>query len=98
LHEVADSGCACPLLLVGVIVMFSAAAVILAIPNLSTVLTEQSGDPVSATLTAQLGASIAKPLLVMFVIGFVSAFLAVQSAVSRAVYGMARDRALPGAE
>lgn len=86
------------LLLVGVIVMFSAAAVILAIPNLSAVLTEQSGDPVSATLTAQLGSSIAKPLLVMFVIGFVSAFLAVQSAVSRAVYGMARDRALPGAE
>lgn len=86
------------LLLVGVIVMYSAAAVILAIPDLSAVLTAQSGDPVSATLTAQLGSSIAKPLLVMFVIGFMSACLAVQSAVSRAVYGMARDRALPGAE
>jgi amino acid transporter len=85
------------LLLVGVIVMYSAAAVILAIPDLSAVLTQQSGDPVSATLTAQLGASIAKPLLLMFVIGFMSACLAVQSAVSRAVYGMARDRALPGA-
>lgn len=86
------------LLLVGVIVMYSAAAVILAIPDLSAVLTAQSGDPVSATLTAQLGSSIAKPLLLMFVIGFMSACLAVQSAVSRAVYGMARDRALPGAE
>lgn len=85
------------LLLVGVIVMYSAAAVILAIPDLSAVLTAQSGDPVSATLTAQLGSAIAKPLLVMFVIGFMSACLAVQSAVSRAVYGMARDRALPGA-
>jgi amino acid transporter len=86
------------LLLVGVIVMYSAAAVILAIPDLPAVLTAQSGDPVSATLTAQLGSAIAKPLLVMFVIGFMSACLAVQSAVSRAVYGMARDRALPGAE
>ncbi|MEZ0054313.1 amino acid transporter [Mycobacterium sp. MAA66] len=86
------------LLLVGVIVMYSAAAVILAIPDLSAVLSQQSGDPVSATLTAQLGSSIAKPLLLMFVIGFMSACLAVQSAVSRAVYGMARDRALPGAE
>lgn len=85
------------LLLVGSIVMFSAVAVILAIPDLPAVLTAQTGDPVSATLTTQLGASIAKPLLVMFVIGFVSAFLAVQSAVSRAVYGMARDGALPGA-
>ncbi|WP_309226889.1 MULTISPECIES: amino acid permease [unclassified Mycolicibacterium] len=86
------------LLLVGVIVMYSAAAVILAIPDLSAVLSTQSGDPVSATLTAQLGSSIAKPLLLMFVIGFMSACLAVQSAVSRAVYGMARDRALPGSE
>ncbi|GAA3662348.1 amino acid permease [Nocardioides ginsengisoli] len=84
------------LLLVGTIVMFSAAAVILAIPDLGAVLTAKTGDPVSATLTTQLGASIAKPLLVMFVIGFVSAFLAVQSAVSRAVFGMARDGALPG--
>ena len=85
------------LLLVGSIVMFSAAAVILAIPDLPAVLSAQDGDPVSSTLTTQLGASIAKPLLIMFVIGFVSAFLAVQSAVSRAVYGMARDGALPGA-
>ncbi|GAA4101596.1 amino acid permease [Nocardioides kongjuensis] len=86
------------LLLVGTIVMFSAVAVILAIPDLPAVLTARTGDPVSATLTTQLGASIAKPLLIMFVIGFVSAFLAVQSAVSRAVYGMARDGALPGAK
>ncbi|MFE7213987.1 APC family permease [Streptomyces sp. NPDC057611] len=85
------------LLLVGIVVMYSAAAVILAIPDLTKVLTDQSGDPVAQTLTAQLGSGIAKPLLIMFVIGFVSAFLAVQSAVSRAVYGMARDKALPGA-
>lgn len=85
------------LLLVGTTVMISAVAVILAIPDLGAVLTTQTGDPVSATLEAQLGPAVAKPLLIMFVIGFVSCFLAVQSAVSRAVYGMARDGALPGA-
>jgi len=35
-------------------------------------------------------------LLVLFVIGFLSSFLAVQAAVSRCVWGSARDRSLPG--
>jgi amino acid transporter len=85
------------LLSVGLIVMFSSAALILAIPNLDQVLTEQSGDPVAGTLLAHFGAGIAKPLLIMFVIGFISSFLAVQAAVSRCIWGAARDRGLPGA-
>ena len=80
---------------VALIVMFSSAALILSIPNLDQVLTEQSGDPVSDTLTAHLGAGVAKPLLIMFVIGFISSFLAVQAAVSRCIWGAARDRGLP---
>jgi amino acid transporter len=86
------------LLGVGLIVMFSSAALILAIPNLDQVLTDQSGDPVSDTLTAHLGAGIAKPLLIMFVIGFISSFLAVQAAVSRCIWGAARDRGLPASK
>jgi amino acid transporter len=85
------------LLSVGLIVMFSSAALILAIPNLDQVLAEQSGDPVAGTLLAHFGAGIAKPLLIMFVIGFISSFLAVQAAVSRCIWGAARDRGLPGA-
>ena len=84
------------LLLVGLVVMFSSAALILSIPNLSSVVAAQSGDVVSDTLTAHLGAGITKPLLAMFVIGFVSSFLAVQAAVSRCIWGAARDRSLPG--
>ncbi|TGD84548.1 amino acid permease [Mycolicibacterium sp. CH28] len=80
---------------VALIVMFSSAALILAIPNLDQVLAGQSGDPVADTLTAHLGAGIAKPLLIMFVIGFISSFLAVQAAVSRCIWGTARDRGLP---
>ena len=85
------------LLSVGIVVMFSSAALILAIPDLDRVLTEQSEDPVATTLFAHFGAGIAKPLLIMFVIGFISSFLAVQAAVSRCIWGAARDRGLPAA-
>ncbi|NJC68617.1 amino acid permease [Planosporangium thailandense] len=83
------------LLLVALIVMYSSAALILAIPNLDKVLSEQSGDPVSATLVHHFGAGIGRPLLIMFVVGFLSSFLAVQAAVSRCIWGAARDRGLP---
>jgi amino acid transporter len=86
------------LLLVGLVVMFSSAALILAIPNLDEVVAAQSGDVVSETLTTHLGAGVTKPLLAMFVIGFLSSFLAVQAAVSRCIWGAARDRSLPGSK
>jgi amino acid transporter len=86
------------LLLVGLVVMFSAAALILSIPNLPGVVAAQSGDVVSDTLTTHLGEGVTKPLLAMFVIGFVSSFLAVQAAVSRCIWGAARDRSLPGSK
>jgi amino acid transporter len=76
--------------------MYSSLALILAIPNLSHVMSAQSGDPVADTLTAHFGAGIGRPLLILFVIGFLSSFLAVQAAVSRCVWGSARDRSLPG--
>lgn len=85
------------LLSVGLIVMFSSAALILAIPNIDEVLTTQSDDPVAGTLLTHFGAGIAKPLLIMFVIGFISSFLAVQAAVSRCIWGAARDQGLPAA-
>jgi amino acid transporter len=84
------------LLFVALVVMYSSLALILAIPNLSKVMSTQSGDPVADTLIAHLGAGIGRPLLVLFVIGFLSSFLAVQAAVSRCVWGSARDRSLPG--
>jgi amino acid transporter len=60
------------------------------------VMSTQSGDPVADTLVAHFGAGIGRPLLILFVIGFLSSFLAVQAAVSRCVWGSARDRSLPG--
>lgn len=84
------------LLFVALVVMYSSIALILAIPNLSDVMAKKSGDPVVDTLTAHFGAGIGRPLLILFVIGFISSFLAVQAAVSRAVWGSSRDRSLPG--
>lgn len=84
------------LLFVALVVMYSSIALILSIPNLSEVIANQSGDPVVDTLTAHFGSGIGRPLLILFVIGFISSFLAVQAAVSRAVWGSSRDRALPG--
>jgi amino acid transporter len=84
------------LLCVALVVMYSSLALILAIPDLSNVMSAQSGDPVADTLTAHFGAGIGRPLLILFVIGFLSSFLAVQAAVSRCIWGSARDRSLPG--
>ncbi|WP_273847535.1 APC family permease [Rubrobacter calidifluminis] len=84
------------LLFVALVVMYSSVALILAIPDLSKVMAAKSGDPVAYTLTAHFGGGIGRPLLILFVIGFLSSFLAVQAAVSRCVWGSARDRSLPG--
>ncbi|PWJ48670.1 amino acid/polyamine/organocation transporter, APC superfamily [Quadrisphaera granulorum] len=84
------------LTLIAVVVMFSAAAIILAIPDLGAVLSGDDADPVSSTLTAQLGAGIATPVELLFVIGFLASFLALQTSASRVVWAYARDRALPG--
>lgn len=84
------------LFFVALVVMYSSIALILSIPNLSQVIAQQQGDPVVDTLTAHFGAGIGRPLLILFVIGFLSSFLAVQAAVSRCVWGSARDHSLPG--
>jgi amino acid transporter len=84
------------LLAVGVIVMYSGAALILAIPDLPAAMAGKVADPVGETLVTHFGASIGRPMLVMFVIGFLASFLAVQAAVSRVIWASARDRALPG--
>ena len=82
---------------VAMIVMFSSAALILAIPDLGKVMAAKTGDPVATTLVAHFGSAVGRPMLVMFVIGFLASFLAVQAAVSRCVWASARDGGLPGA-
>ena len=77
---------------IAVIVMFSALAIILAIPP---DIAANSADPVYDTLVYQLGDGVAKVAEVLFTVGFLASFLALQTSASRLIWSYARDRALP---
>jgi amino acid transporter len=82
---------------IAVVVMYASLAIILAIPDLSAVVSGSEADPVTATLNSQLGAGIAKPVELLFVVGFLASFLALQTSASRMIWSYARDGALPAA-
>jgi len=81
---------------IAAVVMYSSLAIILAVPDLAAVARGDVADPVYETLTSALGGEIAKPVEVLFVIGFLASFLALQTSASRVIWSYARDRALPG--
>ncbi|GAS97595.1 amino acid permease [Mycolicibacterium canariasense] len=82
---------------IALVVAYSSLAIILAIPDLDAVAAGSVADPVYETLTAALGHGIAKPVEVLFVIGFIASFLALQTSASRVIWAYARDGALPAA-
>lgn len=82
---------------IAIVVAYSSLAIILAIPDLGAVADGSVADPVYDTLTHALGDGIAKPVQVLFVIGFLASFLALQTSASRVIWAYARDGALPGA-
>ncbi|WP_066898103.1 amino acid permease [Mycolicibacterium houstonense] len=82
---------------IALVVAYSSLAIILAIPDLDAVVSGSVADPVYETLTAALGHGIAKPVEVLFVIGFLASFLALQTSASRVIWAYARDGALPAA-
>ncbi|MDV3125502.1 amino acid permease [Mycobacterium sp. 21AC1] len=82
---------------IALVVAYSSLAIILAIPDLDAVAAGAVDDPVYETLTAALGHGIAKPVEVLFVIGFLASFLALQTSASRVIWAYARDGALPAA-
>jgi amino acid transporter len=85
------------LVFIAVVVAYSSLAIILAIPDLGAVADGTVADPVYDTLTTALGAGVAKPVEVLFVIGFLASFLALQTSASRVIWAYARDGALPAA-
>lgn len=85
------------LVFIFVVVAYSSLAIILAIPDLDAVAEGAVDDPVYETLTTALGHGIARPVEVMFVIGFLASFLALQTSASRVIWAYARDGALPAA-
>lgn len=86
------------ILTVGVVVLFSALAVILAMPNIEAAVTGESLDPVADTIIFHLGAEVVAPLFGMFVLAFLATFVTAQAAASRVIWSYARDNMLPGSK
>lgn len=85
------------LIVVALIVMYAALGLVLAIPDLPAAIAGNVADPIAATVTAQIGSGLAKPLFVLVTLAFVAGIAAVQASVSRVIFALARDGALPAA-
>ena len=84
------------LLAAGILVMYACLGLILAIPNLTDVLSGKDANPIATTLTTTLGSGVGRLLLVALAIGFTASLIGVQAAVSRSMWASARDRVIPG--
>ena len=80
----------------GVLVILAALGLVLAIPDLPAVLSGKDTNPIATTLEHSFGSAAGRVTLVLLVAGFASSMIAVQTAVSRAIWASARDKALPG--
>ena len=80
----------------GVLVILAALGLVLAIPDLPAVLSGKDANPIATTLEHSFGSAAGRVTLVLLVVGFASSMIAVQTAVSRAIWASARDKALPG--
>ena len=82
----------------GVLVMFAALGLVLAIPDLGAVMSGKDTNPIATTLETHLGSAMGRVLLFALVIGFTASMIAVQAAVSRAIWASARAHELPGSK
>ena len=86
------------LAVVGGLVIFACLGIMLAIPSIPDVLSGKVADPISNTLETQLGSGFGRALLVALTVGFTASLIAVQAAVSRAIWAAGQDRVLPFAD
>ncbi|BCW08530.1 amino acid permease [Arthrobacter sp. NtRootA1] len=86
------------LITVASVITFSCLALLLAIPDIGAAMSGADPDPITTTLTANLGEGVTKPLLVTIVLGFIAGTVALQAAASRAIFAFARLDALPAAK
>lgn len=80
----------------GLLVMYAVLGLLLAVPDVPGVLSGSVTDPITTTLQTSLGSGTGRVLLVMLTIGFTASFIAVQTAVTRAMWASARHKMLPG--
>src|SRR5215470_8313342 len=80
----------------GVLVIFASLGLVLAIPDMAAAVSGKDANPIATTLETSYGSGAGRALLITLVIGFTSSMIAVQTAVTRAIWASARDRLLPG--
>jgi len=80
----------------GVLVIVACLGIVLAIPDMNAAVSGKDTNPVATTLVHAFGSGAGRTLLIMLAIGFTSSMIAVQTAVTRAIWASARDRLLPG--
>jgi amino acid transporter len=80
----------------GVLVIIASLGIVLAIPDMAAAVSGKDANPVATTLEHAYGSGAGRTLLIMLAIGFTSSMIAVQTAVTRAIWASARDRLLPG--
>jgi amino acid transporter len=80
----------------GVLVIIASLGIVLAIPDMAAAVSGKDTNPVATTLVHAFGTGAGRTLLITLAIGFTSSMIAVQTAVTRAIWATARDRLLPG--
>jgi amino acid transporter len=80
----------------GVLVIFASLAIVLAIPDMAAAVAGKDTNPIATTLVKAYGSGAGRTLLIGLAVGFTSSMIAVQTAVTRAIWASARDRLLPG--
>jgi amino acid transporter len=80
----------------GVLVIVASLGIVLAIPDMAAAVSGKDANPVATTLVHAYGSGSGRTLLIALAIGFTSSMIAVQTAVTRAIWASARDRLLPG--
>lgn len=80
----------------GVLVILACLGLVLAIPDMAAAVSGKDPNPIATTLEHAYGSGAGRTLLIALAIGFASSMIAVQTAVTRAIWASARDRLLPG--
>src|SRR5579859_8067415 len=80
----------------GLLVIVACLGLVLAIPDMGAAVSGKDTNPIATTLEHAYGSGAGRTLLIMLAIGFASSMIAVQTAVTRAIWATARDRLLPG--
>jgi amino acid transporter len=101
-EETPDAGRAIPkamrmtIYIGGFAAMLVCLALVLAIPNLSAVLSGKDTDPVTTTLRAAVGPIGLRGVIAVVMVSFISCLISLEAATSRLLYSYGRDRMIFG--